>query len=48
MGNAFLQTTATHQDGKTRDIRNFIGPLPALPFEASCRSSPQSVVKRSP
>ena len=33
MANAFLQTTATEQDGKTREVRNFIGPLPALPFE---------------
>jgi len=33
MANAFLQTKATDQDGKTRDVRNFIGPLPALPFE---------------
>ena len=33
MANAFLQTTATEKDGKTREVRNFIGPLPALPFE---------------
>lgn len=33
MANAFLQTTVTEQDGKTREARNFIGPLPALPFE---------------
>jgi hypothetical protein len=33
MANAFLQTTATERDGKTREVRNFIGPLPALPFE---------------
>jgi hypothetical protein len=33
MANAFLQTTVTEKDGKTRDVRNFIGPLPALPFE---------------
>ena len=33
MANAFLQTTVTEEDGKTREVRNFIGPLPALPFE---------------
>jgi hypothetical protein len=33
MANAFLQTTATEKDGKTREVRNFIGPLPALRFE---------------
>jgi len=33
MANAFLQTTVTEKDGKTREVRNFIGPLPALPFE---------------
>ena len=33
MANAFLQTTATEEDGKTREVRNLIGPLPALPFE---------------
>lgn len=33
MANAYLQTTATEQDGTTREVRNFIGPLPALPFE---------------
>ena len=33
MANAFLQTTVTEQDGKTREVRNLIGPLPALPFE---------------
>jgi len=33
MANAFLQTTATEQDGKTREVRNLIGPLPAMPFE---------------
>jgi len=33
MANAFLQTTATERDGKTREVRNFIGPLPALPFK---------------
>ena len=33
MANAFLQTTVTEQDGKTREVRNFIGPLPAVPFE---------------
>jgi hypothetical protein len=33
MANAFLQTTATEKDGKTREVRNLIGPLPALPFE---------------
>ena len=33
MANAFLQTTATEKDGKTREVRNLIGPLPALTFE---------------
>ena len=33
MANAFLQTTVTEADGKTREVRNFIGPLPALPFQ---------------
>ena len=33
MANAFLQTTVTEEDGKMREVRNFIGPLPALPFE---------------
>ena len=33
MANAFLQTTVTEKDGKTREVRNLIGPLPALPFE---------------
>ena len=33
MANAFLQTTVTEADGKTREVRNFIGPLPALQFE---------------
>jgi hypothetical protein len=33
MANAFLQTTVTEKDGKARQVRNFIGPLPALPFE---------------
>jgi hypothetical protein len=33
MANAFLQTRVTEKDGKTREVRNFIGPLPALPFE---------------
>jgi hypothetical protein len=33
MANAFLQTTVTEKDGKAREVRNFIGPLPALPFE---------------
>jgi hypothetical protein len=33
MANAYLQTTVTEEDGTTREVRNFIGPLPALPFE---------------
>ncbi|MHB9079198.1 MAG: hypothetical protein ACYC3X_17105 [Pirellulaceae bacterium] len=33
MANAFLQTTVTENDGKIREVRNLIGPLPALPFE---------------
>jgi hypothetical protein len=32
MANAFLQETVT-QDGKTREVRNLIGPVPAIPFE---------------
>ncbi len=33
MANAFLQTTVTEKDGKTREVRNLIGPLPAMRFE---------------
>ena len=33
MANAFLQTTVTDKDQKTREVRNLIGPLPAMPFE---------------
>lgn len=33
MANAYLKTTVTEKDGKTREVRNLIGPLPALPFE---------------
>jgi hypothetical protein len=33
MANAFLQATVKEKDGKTREVRNLIGPLPALPFE---------------
>ena len=33
MANAFVQTTVTEKDGKTREVRNLIGPLPAMPFE---------------
>jgi hypothetical protein len=33
MANAFLKTTSTENDGKTREVRNLIGPLPALPFD---------------
>jgi len=33
MANAFLQTTVTEKDGKAREVRNLIGPLPAMPFE---------------
>jgi hypothetical protein len=33
MANAFLQSTVTEKDGKTREVRNLIGPLPAIPFE---------------
>jgi hypothetical protein len=32
MANAFLKTTVT-EEGKTREVRNFIGPLPAMPIE---------------
>jgi hypothetical protein len=33
IANAFLQSKVTEKDGKTRELRNLIGPLPALPFE---------------
>jgi len=33
MANAFLQTTTKGKDGKTREERQLIGPLPAIPFE---------------
>lgn len=33
MASAFLQTNETEKGGKTREVRNLIGPLPALPFE---------------
>ena len=33
MANAFLQTAVTEKDGKTREQRMLIGPLPAIPFE---------------
>jgi hypothetical protein len=33
MANAFLHTTVTEPDGKSREVRNLIGPLPALSFE---------------
>jgi hypothetical protein len=33
MANAFLQSTVTEKDGKTREVRNLIGPMPAIPFE---------------
>ncbi len=33
MANAFLQSTVTEKDGKTREVRNLIGPMPAMPFE---------------
>jgi hypothetical protein len=33
MANAYVQTTVTEQDGKTREVRNLIGPLPAIRFE---------------
>jgi hypothetical protein len=33
MANAFLQTTVKEKDGKTREVRTLIGPLPAMPFE---------------
>jgi hypothetical protein len=33
MANAFSKTTVTDKEGRTRDVRNFIGPLPAMPFE---------------
>jgi hypothetical protein len=33
MANAFSKSAVTTNDGKTRDVRNLIGPLPAIPFE---------------
>lgn len=33
MAGAYFQHTVTEKDGKTREARDFIGPLPALPFE---------------
>lgn len=33
MANAYFQTTTTEQDGKTREVRSLIGPLPAIRFE---------------
>jgi hypothetical protein len=33
MANAFLQTTVAEKNGKVLDVRNLIGPLPAIPFE---------------
>jgi hypothetical protein len=33
MANAYVQTMVTEQDGKKREVRNLIGPLPAIRFE---------------
>jgi len=33
MANAFLQATVTDKEGKTREMRSLIGPMPAMPFE---------------
>jgi hypothetical protein len=33
MANAVLQSTVTEKDGKAREVRSLIGPLPAIPFE---------------
>ena len=33
MANVFLQSTVAEKDGKTREVRNLIGPMPAIPFE---------------
>ena len=33
IANAFSKDTVTEKDGKTRETRNLIGPLPAIPFE---------------
>ena len=33
MANAFIQTTVSEKDGRTHQVRNLIGPLPAMPFE---------------
>jgi hypothetical protein len=33
IANGFQKRTATNPDGKTREYRTFLGPLPAIPFE---------------
>ena len=33
IANAFQMRTTTNKEGKTREYRSFLGPLPALPFE---------------
>ena len=33
IANAFQKRTETAKDGKTRDVRSLMGPLPAIPFE---------------
>ena len=33
IANAFSKGTVTDKDGKTREVRNLMGPLPAIPFE---------------
>jgi hypothetical protein len=33
IANAFQNRTQTDKEGKTREYRSFLGPLPAIPFE---------------
>ena len=33
IANGFQKRTATSKEGKTREYRTFLGPLPAIPFE---------------
>jgi hypothetical protein len=33
MANVFVQSTVTEKDGKTHEVRNLVGPMPAMPFE---------------
>ena len=33
IANAFQNRTQTDKEGKTREYRSFLGPLPAMPFQ---------------